>query len=153
ALGWTGGSWYQGRPGLRVARPTLVRRGAVLVATGIVGLGCVLIPSVPVVVAGLSWIVGATGMGLAMASIGVLLFELSPVEDQGANSASLQLSDALFSVVFIGLAGVIFGRSHDPVSDTNPAVYAQILAVMATLALFGAWAAARVRPPGITAAS
>jgi hypothetical protein len=92
----------------------------------------------------LSWIVGATGMGLALASIGVLLFELSPVEDQGANSASLQLSDALFSVVFIGLAGFIFGLSHDQVGP-NPVVFAQILAVMAALALFGAWAAGRIR--------
>jgi len=101
AVGWACGSWFQGRPGLRVPRPELVRRGAVLVAAGIAGLGFVLLPSVPVAVAGFSWIVGATGMGLATASIGVLLFELSPVEDQGANSASLQLSDALFSVVVI----------------------------------------------------
>jgi MFS family permease len=144
ALGWAGGSWYQGRPGLQIPRPELVRRGAVLVAMGIVGLGCVLLPKAPVAVAGLSWIVGATGMGLALASIGVLLFELSPVEDQGANSASLQLSDALFSVVFIGLAGFIFGLSHDQVGP-NPVVFAQILAVMAALALFGAWAAGRIR--------
>jgi MFS family permease len=153
ALGWAGGSWYQGRPELRVGRPDLVRRGAMLVAVGITGLGVVLVPVVPVAVAGLSWIVGATGMGLAMASIGVLLFELSPVEDQGANSASLQLSDALFSVVFIGVAGVIFGWSHDGVGDSSPVVFAQILAVMAILALFGAWAAERVRPPGMAAAA
>jgi MFS family permease len=145
ALGWAGGSWYQGRPGLQIPRPELVRRGAVLVATGIVGLGCVLLPGAPVAAAGLSWIVGATGMGVALASIGVLLFELSPVEDQGANSASLQLSDALFSVVFIGLAGFIFGLSHDPVGEPSPVVFAQILAVMAALALFGAWAAGRIR--------
>jgi hypothetical protein len=125
----------------------------VLVAAGIAGLGFVLLPSVPVAVAGFSWIVGATGMGLATASIGVLLFELSPVEDQGANSASLQLSDALFSVVFIGLAGVIFGSSQQHAGPTSPMVFAQILAVMATLALIGAWAAGRVRPPGIAAGS
>jgi MFS family permease len=151
ALGWAGGSWYQGRPGLQVPRPSLVRRGAILVAAGIIGLGVVLLPGIPVALAGVSWIVGATGMGLAMTSVGVLLFELSPVEDQGANSASLQLSDALFSVVFIGLAGVIFGLSHDAAGDITPEVFAQILAVMAALALFGAWAAGRVRPPGIAA--
>jgi hypothetical protein len=32
-------------------------------------------------------------------------------------------------------------------------VFAQILAVMATLALIGAWGAGRVRPPGIAAGS
>jgi MFS family permease len=146
ALGWAGGSWYQGRPGLRMSRQELVSRGAVLVAAGIVGVGFVLLPSVPVAVAGLSWILGAIGMGLATASIGVLLFQLSPVEDQGANSASLQLSDALFSVVFIGLAGVIFGLSQQAGGTTSSAIFAEILAVMAALALTGAWAAGRVRP-------
>ena len=153
ALGWAGGSWYQGRPSLRVQRHELVRRGAALVAAGIAGLGFVLLPSIPVAFAGLSWVVGATGMGLATASIGVLLFELSPVADQGANSASLQLSDALFSVVFIGLAGVIFGMSHDHAGPTSPTVFAEILIVMAALALVGAWAAGRVRPSGISAGS
>jgi MFS family permease len=148
ALGWATGSWYQGRPGLAVPRQRLVRRGAVLVSIGIAGLGLVLVPGVPVLVAGLAWVVGALGMGMAMASVGVLLFELSPVEDHGANSASLQLSDALFSITFIGLAGVIFGTAHEPDGQTSPAVFATILAVMAALALFGAWAAGRVRAPG-----
>ncbi|HEX6578715.1 MAG TPA: MFS transporter [Jiangellaceae bacterium] len=147
ALGWATGSWYQGRPGLTVPRHRLVRRGAVLVATGITGLGLVLVPGVPVLIAGLAWVVGALGMGMAMASVGVLLFELSPVEDHGANSASLQLSDALFSITFIGLAGVIFGSAHDPGGHTSAGVFAAILAVMAALALFGAWAAGRVRVP------
>jgi MFS family permease len=149
ALGWATGSWYQGRPGLTVPRHRLVRRGAILVATGIAGIGLVLVPGVPVLLAGLAWVVGALGMGMAMASVGVLLFELSPVEDHGANSASLQLSDALFSVTFIGLAGVIFSSAHEPGGENSPAVFATILAVMATLAVVGAWAAGRVRGPGV----
>ncbi len=145
ALGWATGSWYQGRPGLAVRRDQLVRRGAVLVASGIAGLGLVLVPGVPVFLAGLAWTVGATGMGMAMTSVGVLLFELSPIEEQGANSASLQLSDALFSITFVGLAGVIFGSTHEASGQTGPSVFAAILAVMVALALFGAWAAGRVR--------
>ena len=84
-------------------------------------------------------------MGMAMASVGVLLFELSPAEEHGANSASLQLSDALFSITFIGLAGVIFGSAHEPGGQTSSGVFAVILALMAVLALFGACAAGRVR--------
>ncbi|MGH8825702.1 MAG: MFS transporter [Jiangellaceae bacterium] len=145
ALGWATGSWYQGRPALTVPRDRLVRRGAVLVAAGIAGLGVVLVPGVPVVLAGLAWVVGAIGMGMAMASVGVLLFDLSPVEDHGANSASLQLSDALFSITFIGIAGVIFGSAQDAGGQTSPSVFAAILAVMVALALLGAWAAGRVR--------
>src|SRR5918995_1472969 len=145
ALGWATGSWYQGRPRLRIARHLLVRAGAVLVAVGIVGTGLVLVPGVPAVAAGAAWAIGGVGMGLAMASIGVLLFELSPVSDQGANSASLQLSDSLFSITFIGLAGVIFGSSHRAAGEVSPAVYATILTVMVALALIGVWAAGRVR--------
>ncbi len=148
ALGWATGSWYQGRPGLRVPRYVLVRVGAALVAAAIAGAGLALVPGVPVIAAGLAWAVGGVGMGMAMASVGVLLFELSPVSDQGANSASLQLSDALSSITFIGLAGVIFGSSHQAAADTSPAVFATILAVMVVLALFGAWAAGRVRTAG-----
>ncbi len=149
ALGWSTGSWYQGRPNMRTPRYRLVRGGAALVAAGIAGMGLVLVPAVPVVVAGLAWVVGAMGMGLAMASVGVLLFELSPVKDHGANSASLQLADSIFSIVFIVLAGVIFGSTHDAAREpeTSPAVYATILAIMVALALFGAWAAGRVRRP------
>jgi hypothetical protein len=145
ALGWATGSWYQGRPRLRVARHVLVRAGAVLVAVAIVGTGLVLVPGVPAVAAGAAWTIGGVGMGLAMASIGVLLFELSPVSDQGANSASLQLSDSLFSITFIGLAGVIFGSSHRAAGEVSPGVYATILTVMVALALIGVWAAGRVR--------
>jgi MFS family permease len=145
ALGWATGSWYQGRPRLRVARHVLVRAGAVLVAVAIAGTGLVLVPGVPAVAAGAAWTIGGVGMGLAMASIGVLLFELSPVSDQGANSASLQLSDSLFSITFIGLAGVIFGSSHRAAGEVSPGVYATILTVMVALALIGVWAAGRVR--------
>jgi hypothetical protein len=43
---------------------------------------------------------------------------------------------------------VIFGTAHEPDGQTSAAVFATILAVMAALALFGAWAAGRVRAPG-----
>jgi MFS family permease len=146
ALGWATGSWFQGRPNTSVARHVLVRSGAALVAVAIAGTGMALVPEIPVIVAGLAWTVGGIGMGLAMSSVSVLLFELSPASDQGVNSAALQLSDALFSITFIGLAGVIFGSSHRNTGDTSPAVFATILAVMVALAAFGAWAAGRVRP-------
>jgi hypothetical protein len=152
ALGWATGSWYQGRPGLVTPRYLLVRTGSFLVAAAIAALGLVLVPAVPAVLGALVWMVGAVGMGMAMASIAVLLFELSPVEDHGANSSALQLSDALFSIVFVGLAGAIFGTVHGSAAGGNDAVpvwvYAVILAVMSGLAVVGAIAAGRIRHPG-----
>ncbi len=146
ALGWASGSWYQGRPNLTVPRYLLLRIGSGLVAAGIAASGLVLLPVVPTFVAALAWTFGAIGMGMSFATISVLLFQLSPVADHGANSAALQLCDALFVIVFVGLAGVIFGSSHAAAGGTHPGAYATILAVMVTLALVGAWAAGRVRP-------
>lgn len=146
ALGWATGSWYQGRPGLTVPRHLLLRAGCGIIAGGIGATGLVLIPVVPAFVAALAWTVGALGMGVSFASISVLLFQLSPVADHGANSAALQLCDALFVIVFVGLAGVIFGSAHEAAGGTHPGAYAGILAVMIALALLGSWAAGRVRP-------
>ena len=72
-----------------------------------------LLPSVPVVVAGLGWVVGGFGMGMAMASVSVVTLELSPTGDQGVNSAALQVSDGLFSTVAI-VVGLddLRGRAH-----------------------------------------
>jgi hypothetical protein len=146
ALGWAAGSWYQGRRRLRVPRHMLLRMGGMLVAAGIAGAGLVLIPAVPAFVAALAWTLGAVGMGMSIATISVLLFQLSPPADHGANSAALQLSDALFTIVFVGLAGVIFGSAHEAAGETRPFAYAAIGVVMVALALAGSWAAGRVRP-------
>jgi len=75
----------------------------------------------------------------------VLLFQLSPPADHGANSAALQVSDALFTIAFVGLAGAIFGSSHEAADGTRPIVYAAIGAVMVVLAFVGSWVAGRVR--------
>jgi MFS family permease len=146
ALGWATGSWYQGRPRLGVPRHILLRIGSALVAAGIAAAGLVLLPAVPAFVAALAWTVGAVGMGMSIASISVLLFQLSPVADHGANSAALQLSEAMCVIVFVGLAGVIFGSAHEAAGDTSPVAFALIGAVMVSLALVGVWVAGRVRP-------
>jgi MFS family permease len=146
ALGWAAGSWYQGRPRLRMPRYALVRVGSGIVAAGIAGVALVLLPTVPAPVAAVAWTLGAVGMGMSMASLSVLLFEMSPPQDQGANSAALQITDALFSITFVGLGGVIFNATHRPGGDTEPVVFAAIFAVMAALASFGAVVAGRMRP-------
>ena len=150
ALGWAVGSWYQGRSTTVAPRYMLIRIGAGLVALAISSVTLVLVPAVPVVVTMLGWVLGAFGMGMSIASISVVLFQLSTVEDHGANSAALQVSDALFAAVFVGLAGTIFGSGHGDVpGDVSvPAwVYLVIIAAMTALALFGSWAAGRIRIP------
>ncbi len=145
ALGWALGSWFQGRPTAPPERWRLVRTGCALVAVAVLGVAAVLLPGVPTWPAALAWIVGGIGMGLAMASVGVLLLELSPRQDQGANSAALQVSDALASVVTIGAGGAVYAYA---VARPGPddAAFAVIYVAMAVLAVAGAVLASRLRP-------
>ena len=107
-LTWAFGSWLQGRPAAERHREGLIRLGLVLTAVAIAGSGLVLLPAAPIWTAALAWAIGGTGMGLSITSISVLMMKLSPPEAAGANSASLQMSDALGNVLLVGLAGVLF---------------------------------------------
>lgn len=147
ALGWALGSWFQGRPGLRVPRHRLVAGGSLLVAVGIGGVALTLDPAVPAALAAVFWAVGAVGMGLLTASLSVLVLEQSAPADQGANSAALQLSDGLGSVLLIGLAGSVFAALHGRAGGDAP-VFLAIYAVMAAVALVGAALGGRVAAPG-----
>ena len=145
ALGWAAGSWFQGHPGSEWPRHRLVRLGCVAVALGVGAVVLVLMPAVPPGLAAAAWVVGGLGMGVAMASVSVLLLELSPPQEQGANSAALQLSDALGGVLAIGFAGSVYAYAHaQPGPDT--VAFGVIFASMAVLALTGSLLAARLRP-------
>ncbi|KJK58134.1 MFS transporter [Saccharothrix sp. ST-888] len=151
-LSWALGSWLQGRPGLQRHRETMIRLGFVLTAVAIAGTTLVLVPAVPTWAASVAWAVGGMGMGLAVASISVLMMKLSAPEDAGANSAALQMSDALGNVLLIGLSGVLFaglgGGSLAAARDSPvpAAAFAVIFLVMTGVALFGALVSGRVRP-------
>ena len=145
ALGWAAGSWFQGRSGNTIGRDRLVRLGSGLVATGIAGMSLVLLPSVPAAVVFACWTVGGAGMGMAMASVSVLMLQLSPPEDHGANSAAIQVSDALFSVISIGLAGAVYALATRQAGPRTWAFWT-IDAVMVALALAGSVLAGRIRP-------
>jgi hypothetical protein len=69
------------------------------------------------------------------------------VSEQGASSAALQVSDALFSAVFIGLGGIVFAVALRHDVDPRWAL-GLIDAVMVALALLGARMAGRVVPAG-----
>ncbi|WP_280666512.1 MULTISPECIES: MFS transporter [unclassified Kitasatospora] len=154
-LTWAFGSWLQGRPGADRHREGLIRLGFALTALAIAGAGLVLLPAAPTWTAAAAWAIGGTGMGLSVTSISVLMMKLSPPEAAGANSASLQMSDALGNVLLVGLAGVLFSALGGGAIAAATAgssgsgargAFAMIFLVMAAVALLGAVLAARVRP-------
>lgn len=141
ALTWSLGSWLQGRPNLPVPRVRLVSGGLLLVAAGIGIIGSAVLAAVPPGVAALGWLVAGLGMGLGITSVSVLLLEASPVAEQGQNSAALQASDALGSVLLIGVSGAVFAVLHSRGEDV--AAYLVIFALTAGCAVLGALAAPR----------
>jgi MFS family permease len=144
ALTWSIGSWIQGRPGTRTPRYRLIQWGSGLVGIGIAAMSLALWPVLPPLVAGVGWMLAGLGMGLAMSSVNVVLLELSPASEQGFNSAALQVSDALGSILFIGVSGAIFAGLHER-DGNNTEVFLLIYLLMSAIALAGAVAAPRVR--------
>jgi MFS family permease len=160
ALTWSLGAWLQGRPTLRTPRWVLLTVGFLLVLLGIGLVALTATGRVPAVTAAVGWTVAGLGMGLGLTSLSVLVLELSEPREQGANAASLQVSDGLGSILLIGVAGAIFAAyagsvAHGVTDDaTDGAVgatpYLVIDLVMALVCVGGALAAHRVVPPGDT---
>jgi MFS family permease len=148
AVGWAAGSWWQGRSGLRTKRSGLVRIGAIVTAASVVVTGSASVATsslvVPAWLAGVGLLVGGLGMGLSMSSNSVLLFDLSPREDQGTNSAALQMSDSLGGLVVIGAGGVVYAlwRHSWPATTVFGLIFGMCFVVM----LVAVWVAFRVRP-------
>ena len=103
------------------------------------GIGLVAVATsdtVPAVTAAVGWVVAGLGMGLGLTSLSVLVLELSPVAEQGANASALQVSDALGSIIMIGTAGAVFAAlATGPAHGATP--YLVIDAVMATVCVAG----------------
>ncbi len=148
---WALGSWVQSRPRMEQHRDRLMTVGMVLVAAAIVAAPSVLVQAVPVWTVAVAWAFGCFGMGLVIASASVLLLQLSAPEEAGANSAALQISDALSNVVLLAATGAAFaalggGSTSATAADpTRPAAFAAVFLPMAVVALVGAWVTTRVR--------
>jgi predicted MFS family arabinose efflux permease len=138
---WALGSWLQGRPWADRHRTLLIRAGFLMSAFAIAGAGLALVPAVPTWLVAVVWTVGGLGMGLAVASIGVLMLGFSDADDTGENSASLQVSDALGNVLLTGLAGVLFST----VGTGTSGGFAAIFATMTAVTLLGAAVCGRTR--------
>jgi hypothetical protein len=84
-------------------------------------------------------------MGLALSTTSVLTLSLSAPREEGRNSASLQLSDALGSVIGIGGAGAVFAAMHtEPGQDGH--VFALIWLALAVIGVAAAFVGHRGRP-------
>ncbi|MFG2604285.1 MFS transporter [Streptomyces sp. NPDC048514] len=150
---WALGSWLQSRPRVAPYRERLMTIGMVLVAAAIVAAPGVLVHSVPVWTVAVAWGFGCLGMGLVVSSTSVLLLRLSAPEEAGANSAALQISDALSNVVLLAGTGAAFAAlgggsaaagAAGTADGSHPAAFAAVFLPMAGVALAGVWVTRRV---------
>lgn len=142
AVTWSIGSAIQARIQGDAARRRLLPSGFALAAAG---LGVVMLPvalsGLPAWLVLVGWVGVGLGIGLSFPMLSVLLLQLSPPEQQGASTSSLQLSDALVSSAALGGAGLLF----DPASRQVLPVLALACALAAAAAVVSprAWAAPR----------
>jgi predicted MFS family arabinose efflux permease len=145
ALGWAVGSWVQGRMHLRWGPVRLMRVGTVCCVVGLATLPVCLVAEVTAYTAALSWIVGAFGMGVCFGTLGNQTLSLSEPQDQGENSAALQICDSAGSVLLIGLAGAVYAAAL-AAQQVSAATFDLIWWVMAAVMCVAVAASGRVVP-------
>ncbi len=106
AVAWAGGSYLQSRLPATKDRSATVRLGAAIIALSIATVPLSLLGTWPAWIAGVSWIFASAGMGLAVPSISVQVLRLSPEQDQGVNSAAIQILDAVGFSVAVAVLGI-----------------------------------------------
>ncbi|MCG5220504.1 MFS transporter [Streptosporangium sp. KLBMP 9127] len=140
ALGWSLGSYLQSRGTLDHTR--LIRWGVYGVAAGIALSVLMVIPPFPGWIAIPAWTVAGLGMGVGITSVNVTAMRQSPNEQQGANSAALQVMDTLGSSLMIGFGGALINViGHDDIATG----FTLIVALMAVISVFGVLIAGRSR--------
>ena len=120
----------------------IVALGMALVALGTAGHIAVLSQEVPVWFAGITWSVGAFGIGIAYPSFSLLLLAQAPPGQEGTVTSAAKLAEALAAAVGAGVVGAIVtaGESSDELSTALGVAFV----LMAAVAGLGALLAERL---------
>jgi MFS family permease len=155
---WALGSWVQARPCLEPRRHGLIRLGMALVTCGIAYCPLVLLPAGPVWTLAAVMAVACFGMGLSLSSSSVLLLKLSAPEEAGENSAALQTSDSLTSIVLLTGTGAAFAalgggdvdvtQAAGTTTAGHPLAFTVVYLLAAVFAALGIVVAGRLRVRG-----
>ena len=87
-------------------------------------------------------------MGLCIPSISVQVMRLSPEDEQGVNSASIQIVDSVMSVVAIALLGLVHASAVAS-GGATASTYVWLWAGSAAFAAAAIVLAGRMRPAGL----
>lgn len=140
---WALGSWVQGRMREDTDRYRLMLAG-VLGYAALLGLLVVSVwASWPGWVVIVVYAAATLGVGLAYPTTSLLTMRLSPEEQIGRNSSSLQVAEALTSAFALAATGVVFGLTY---SASPATAFVGTLGVSLAVASLAVLAAARARP-------
>ena len=106
-LTWTAGAWVQARLAPTHSRRRLATLGLLLTLAGIAGTAATVLPSVPVLLAVVTWGVCGLGMGIAYSTTTLVVLESAPSGQEGEASAAIQLSNVLCVALGTGLGGAV----------------------------------------------
>lgn len=135
SIGWSLGSWIQGRDRFAGHRDRLVSLGGLSLAVGLLAVVAVTHLDLWPWLTALALAVCGLGMGLGTASLSVLALSLTPAADHGSASSSLQLSDVLGSVIGIAATGAVFAALHTRAGEDVPVFVTMWLGTAAVAAL------------------
>lgn len=144
-LAWTAGSWLQERTVLQRGYPLLAQGGLAMLIASIGLMMLVLMPGVPLLIAGVAWAGGGFAMGLSYPTFSLSVLSQSAQGREGADSASLKLNELLGTGIGTGIAGAVVAAGG---SSVEPSALLAALALMAAVAAVGLPVAARIPPGG-----
>ncbi|WP_104165623.1 MFS transporter [Arthrobacter sp. SX1312] len=133
ALGWSAGSFVQAR--VTFARQWLLVAGSSILSLSLGGFALATAVEAPLWVLAVVWGLSGFAMGMTLSSTSVLVLKLSAPNEQGRNSAALQISDQLGGVVGTAGAGALFALLHD---DADPGHVPTFVAIWLALWVFTA---------------
>lgn len=134
---WFVGSWIRKRFDASVEPAQFVQVGAASLCIGIASVMLLVWDTTPVLIGVLGWGFAGLGMGLIYSSLSLLTLQLSTPAEQGKNSSSLQVAEALVVATVLALTGTAFstldGRNESAVGYMVCFAMSLVLAFVAVM--------------------
>jgi MFS family permease len=97
------------------------------------GIATLMFPSVPVLVAPLTWGVAGLGMGIAFSTLSLVVLEEAPKGAEGAATAGIQLMNVLGSALGTGVGGALVARTDAAGVGVGRGILQQDIVMVAVL--------------------
>ncbi len=106
-LTWAAASWFQAQRVQRLGPGRFLAAGFAILIVAVAAFLLVLVPEIPAEASVVIWGVAGIGMGLAYSTPSLIVLREASVEEQGAATAALQLSDVLGASLGTGVGGAL----------------------------------------------